>query len=158
MDDRSNPKNYRPISITSSLCRLMERIVLKRLQDSFEKSGLLVMSQSGFRARRSRRDNLVFILQKIRETFNRKCRAVAIFFDIESAFDKVWLNRLINKLVSTPCYLLKFIINFLGSRSFFVKVNNAVSDRNSMTCGVPQGACLTPTLFCIYINDGPQRS
>ena len=162
-DDQSNPKNYRPISITACLRRLLERIILKRLQDYLERNGLLASHQSGFRAKRSTRDNLVFILQvfqQVRESFNRKRKAVASFFDIEAAFDKVWHAGLLYKMIKlkVPYHIVNFVSEFLDNKSCYVKVNQAISERIPITCGVPQGACLSPTLFAIFINDSPKRN
>ena len=159
-DDLSNPKNYRPISITACLCMLLERIILKRLQDYLENNGLLMNHQSGFRARRSTRDNLVFIIQKIREAFNRQRKAIAIFFDIEAAFDKVWHAGLIHKMTKmrVPYHIIRFVIEILSNRSCYVKVNQCLSDQIPITCGVSQGAYLSPTLFAIFINDSPKRA
>jgi len=159
-DDLTNPKNYRPISITACLCRLLERIILRRLQEYLENNGLLMGQQSGFRARRSTSDNLVFIIQKIKESFNRKRKAIAIFFDIEAAFDKVWHAGLIHKMAQmrVPYHIVRFVTEFLSDRSCYVKVNQALSEKIPITCGVPQGACLSPTLFAIFINDSPKRS
>jgi hypothetical protein len=159
-DDLSDPKNYRPISITSCLMRLLERLILIRLQKHLDNNKILLESQSGFRKNRSTRDNLTFLVQKAQEAKNRGWNAMAIFFDIEAAFDKVWHAGLIYKLVQirTPLYLLKIIITFLSNRSFQVKVGEKTSDKRKITCGVPQGACLSPTLFAIYINDSPSRS
>ena len=138
----------------------MERIILARLTKHLEDNQILSKSQSGFRARRSTKDNLVYLVQKVKESFNRKRKTMVIFFDIEAAFDKVWHNGLIFKLISikVPYYILQFIINFLKDRSLVVKVNNVLSERIPITCGVPQGACLSPTLFSIFINDCPARS
>ena len=60
--------------------------------------------------------------------------------------------------IKTPFYLLKIIIAFLKDRKFRVKVGNFVTNLNNIKCGVPQGACLSPTLFSIYINDSPNRN
>ena len=88
-DDHSYPKNFRPISITSCLCRILERIILQWLHDYLKENNILIKNQSGFRAHRSTRDNLVFLIQKIKKSFNWRRKSIAIFFDIEPAFDKV---------------------------------------------------------------------
>ena len=84
---------------------------------------------------------------------------LSIFFDVEAAFDKVWHAGLIYKLakLKTPHYILRFFIVFLSNRSIKVKVGASYSDEIACTCGVPQGACVSPTLYSIYGNDAPKR-
>jgi hypothetical protein len=71
-DDATNVKNFRPISITDCLCRLLERVMLKRIQKFLDDNGIVIASQSGFISHRSTRYNLVFLVQKVTEAFNRK--------------------------------------------------------------------------------------
>jgi hypothetical protein len=153
----TDPANYRPISITACIARLFERMVLVRLQEHLKKNKILIDQQSGFRAKRSTKDNLVFLAQKINETFNRKKNMLCIFFDITAAFDKVWHRGLLMKLIQikTPHYIIKIIEKFLDDRNFAVKVSSHTTEKRSISCGVPQGAVLSPTLFSIYINDSP---
>ncbi len=102
-------------------------------------------------------DNLVFFTQKISETLNREKKACGIFFDISKAFDKVWHNGLIYKLINlnVPSYMLKYIIDFLKDRKFRVNVGDAQSELHNILCSVPQGSVLGPLLFLVYINDIP---
>lgn len=81
----------------------------------------------------------------------------SIFFDIASAFDKVWHNGLIFKLINlnVPFYLVQWLINFLDNRLFCIKVNLFITKNFEIRCGVPQGAVLSPTLFSVFINDVP---
>ena len=159
-DNKHDIDNYRPISITPCIMRLFERIILERLKNHLDANNIIVKQQSGFRQNRSTRDNLFFLIQKTHESFNRNKSVVAIFFDIAAAFDKVWHNGLIDKLIKikTPLYLLKIIIAFLSDRKFRIKVGNFTTKLNDIKCGVPQGACLGPTLFSVYINDAPGRN
>jgi hypothetical protein len=159
-NDKHNIDNYRPISITPCAMRLFERVLLERLKKHLDENNIIVKQQSGFREKRSTRDNLFFLAQKSFESFNKNKSTVAIFFDIAAAFDKVWHGGLIDKLIKikTPLYLLKIIIAFLSDRKFRVKVGNFTTGLNDIKCGVPQGACLSPTLFSIYINDCPNRN
>jgi hypothetical protein len=126
-DDKSNPKNWRPISIASCLMRLFERIMLKRLTKFLDENNIIIDSQSGFRKKRATIDNILYITQKAYECFNRGWCQLSIFFDVEASFDKVWLNLkagLIYKLAKAkiPYMLLKFIINFINGRKARVKV------------------------------------
>ena len=83
-------KSYRPISLTLCLARLFEKIILKRLQGHLRKNKIIVKNQSGFRHGRQTRDNISFLAQKVKEQFNKNGQVLSIFFDIASAFDKVW--------------------------------------------------------------------
>ena len=80
-----------------------------------------------------------------------------MFFDIAGAFDKVYHNGLIYKLINykIPFYIIKILINFLENRKFTVAVGNSMSSEYRITTGTPQGAPLSSILFSIYINDIP---
>ena len=157
-DEKNNPNSYRPISITPCIMRLVERVILKRLKEHLKDNNILVKQQSGFREKMSTRDNLFFLVQKSFEGFNKNKNHISIFFDITAAFDKVWHSGLIHKLVEikTPLYLVNIIVAFLTNRKFQIKVGDFVTGLNNITCGVPQGACLSPTLFSVFINDVPR--
>ena len=86
--DRKNINNYRPISITSSICRLIEKIILERPTNYLTKTNIIIQEQSGFRKNRSTKDNLVFLIQKASEAFEKK-KINSIFFDIKLAINKV---------------------------------------------------------------------
>jgi hypothetical protein len=137
--------------------RLYEKIINKRIQDFLKKNKIIIKQQSGFRQNRQTKDNLIFLTQKAIEATNKKFRAISIFFDIQAAFDKVWHRGLIYKLakINLPTYLIEWIINFLSDRQFKVKINDHITENFPIKCGVPQGACLSPTLFSIFINDIP---
>jgi len=78
----SDINNFRPISLTSVLCKLAERVVLRDLKRFADDRNLIIAQQSGFRNNRSKHDNLVYMTQKISEGFNRHSKSLAIFFDI----------------------------------------------------------------------------
>jgi hypothetical protein len=98
-NNKTNPKNYRPISLTSCIARLCERFVLLSINKHLKDKNLIVKQQSGFRAHRQTKDNIFAICQKNLEFFNQKKKNCVIFFDISKAFDKIWHNGLISKLV-----------------------------------------------------------
>ena len=153
----SSPANYRPISLTSCVGKLAERVVKNRLYSFLESKNLIVKEQSGFRKKRGTADNLVSITQKIQECLNRKKKVCGIFFDISQAFDKVWQAGLLFKLIclGVPKYLTRFIKFFLENRKFKVVVNKIASIIYSIFCGVPQGSVFGPLLFLVFIGDIP---
>lgn len=156
----SDPTKYRPISVTSCLGKVLERIVTNRLYRFLESKGLISKAQSGFRQHRRTSDNLVFLSQKVGEALLRKKKACGLFFDIMKAFDKVSHNGIIFKMtkIQVPLYIVEYVRNFLSSRKFFVKLNNFESAQGDIFTGVPQGAVISPILFSIFINDIPQEN
>ena len=95
------------------------------------------------------------------EAFNKKGRKLmTLSFDIQGAFDAVWHDGLIYKMIklNIPDYLVKWTRCFLANGSFEVKVNDAVSETAPIITGVPQGSSLSPIMFSIFINDIPMGS
>ena len=154
-DDKNNPNKYRPISLTNSVIKLMEKMVKKRLMDYLDKHQILSIYQSGFREKRQTVDNLVYFTQKAIEAFDENKYCCGVVFDIMKAFDKVWLNGLIYKLAlaGLPNKLGNWIKEFISNRKFCIKVENEKSSMYNIQAGVPQGAILSPILFSIFIND-----
>jgi retron-type reverse transcriptase len=117
-------------------------------------NNIIVKQQSGFRAHRQIKDNIFNLCQKNLEAFNRKMKNCVIFFDITKAFDKIWHNGLLYKLIKNKFdkYIIKWIAEFLDKRSFKIKVNSSFSNNFNIEVGVPQGGVLSPILFSIFIN------
>ena len=80
--DRKDLNNYRPISIISTICRLLDKIIRNRITNHIIKEKTIIKQQSGFRKNRSTKDNLVFLTQKVSEAIGKKQKLVAIFFEI----------------------------------------------------------------------------
>ena len=153
--DKCDPKFYRPISVTSVLLRLLEKVLTVRFWKHMDKNKIIIQQQTGFRKCRQTRDNLLFLSQKTSEAYNQGKKVVAVFYDVDGAFDSVWHAGLIKKLVDLnfPDYLIAFTIDYLDSRYFVIKIGNTFSAVYKIDCSVPQGGCLSPMLFILYVND-----
>ena len=165
--DPSDPSSYRPIALTSALCKTMEKIINKRLVYYLESHGLYNPIQCGFRKGRSTIDHLVRLETTIRDAFAAKQHLVAIFFDLEKAYDTTWRYGILRDLYNLGIRgrLPLFIQNFLQDRIFQVSIGSFKSTIQEQEMGVPQGSVLSVTLFNIkinsitqYITSGPQCS
>ena len=128
--DLSDPTNYRPIALTSCLCKTMERMVNDRLVWVLESKKLLSKFQCGFRKDHSTLDHLVRFEHFIREAFARKKQVLAVFFDLEKAYDTTWKHGILSDLFDLEFRgrLPIFIQNFLSDRHFQVKSGSTFSN------------------------------
>jgi hypothetical protein len=157
--DSSLTSSYRPISLLSSLSKILERVILKRINDHLSDNNILPTEQYGFRQKRSTTHQLNRIVNYIKRKYTiNKSSTGMILLDIERAFDRVWHNGLLFKMINYnfPLYLTKIISSFLENRSFYVKLCNSSSQSKSMPFGLPQGAVLSPTLYNVFTADIPK--
>ena len=152
--DPSQVTNYRPISLTSCLCKLMEKMVNCRLMWYVERNNMLSSSQSGVRKNRSTLDSLASLESEIKSGFKKKEVTVAVFFDIHKAFDTTWRYSILKTLHDNHMRgeLPIFIKNFLTERTFQTRIDATYSDSFDLIEGVPQGSVLSGTLFVLAID------
>ena len=153
--DFSDPTNYRPISITSCIGKMLEKIFFKYLYNYLETNQLITNFQSGFRPKDSTVNQLLEIYHKIIESLDKQKEIKFIFCDISKAFDKVWHDGLLFKLkeYGITNNLLSWFKSYLSNRKQRVITEGFISNWENTLAGVPQGSVLGPYLFLIYIND-----
>ena len=129
-------------------------MVNDRLVWTLERERLISEYQCGFRRGRSTLDHLVRFETFLRNAFIRKQHAVAVFFDLEKAYDTTWRYGIMRDLYDLGIRgrLPIFIASFLSNRHFRVRIGTVLSDPHDQELGVPQGSVLSVTLFSLKIN------
>lgn len=155
--DLSKPESFRPISLLSNLGKIFEKIILRRLNKFIDQNNTIPAVQFGFRPGHSTVHQLVRVTNYVKGALREKESTGMVLFDGEKAFDTVWHDGLVHKLrvFGFPMYLIKLIASFLVGRKYRVGIKNSFSNVFEIIAGVPQGSCLSPTLYNIYIADLP---
>ena len=151
-------KNYRPVSNLSFISKVLEKVVLKRLQDHKSAHNLSEPFQSAYRAGHSTETAVLRVQNDILRAIDSGECVFLVLLDLSAAFDTVSHNITLKRLSSNfgvQDRALEWIKSYLTERSQSVLVAGNYSDEATLKYGVPQGSVLGPTLFSDYCNSSP---
>ena len=153
--DRSDYRNYRPISLLSNIGKCMEKCLFKYIYNFLNMFKIITNHQSGFRPKDSTVYQLLCLASDFYKALDMGKEIRIVFCDISKAFDKVWHKGLLFKLrkIGINSNLLLWFESYLSNRQQQVVINGKASTLLTIGAGVPQGSILGPLLFLIYIND-----
>ena len=152
---KTDPGNYRPVSILSIISKILEKVVWEQLSEYLECNNLMYDLQSGFRQSFSTDSCLIHLSDYILNNQDKDKYTGMVVIDLQKAFDTVNHKILLTKLRALVLdqVAIKWFTSYLEDRQQIVQVGDTHSDSCSIKCGVPQGSILGPLLFLIYVND-----
>ena len=155
---RTDPKNYRPISLLPLVSKIIEKSIHFQIEDFLNKKKLIYMYQSGFRTNHSTDLCLAQLIDFVATGMDKQIHTGMILVDLQKAFDTLDHGVLLEKMkyFGFRASVIKWFESYLSNRKFLVCIDNVFSEAGTLKYGVPQGSILGPLLFLLYVNDLPQ--
>ena len=146
----SSLPSYRPVSLTSCVAKVLERMIAERIYHLAETHNWFSSLQAGFRKGFSCVNQIIRLSQAIEDGFQQKRmqRAIMVLLDYSKAFDMVWRSRLLVSMAEkgVPMDYINWLNGFLTNRQARVRLHGADSNSKQLHQGVPQGCVLSPLL------------
>lgn len=148
-------ENYRPLYINSSLAKVLEVIVQRRLSKYLNSIEYFSSNQYGFRSKMGTHTALAAYTKRILEALDSSAKVVSCHIDLKKCFDLINRRILLLKLrrIGVHECLLKWMKSYLSDRTQCTKFRSAKSKLLPLPHGILQGSSLGPLLFLIYINE-----
>lgn len=152
-----DPKDLRLISLTSSLSKIILKVVNTRFGNHLTENNLLPEHQFGFRVHRSATQQLVRVDNFIQRSKAHGLNVGIISLNIKKAFDTMWLKGLLHKMrvAKFPDYLTKLIAGYCRDRTICVSYRSALSGCRVLRADGPQGSVLMPSMYAFFTADIP---
>ena len=156
---KAEASSYRPITLTSCIVKVLERIINTRLKWFIESEKLLASEQAGFREQLCAENQTTYLGQEIDDGFQHKKQTLTVWIDLQKAVDTVWTDGLLLKLkkCNIAGNMFRWIKSYLHNRRARIVIDNTKTKKIFLRHGVPQGGVISPTLFLVFMNDLPKK-
>ena len=152
--DRSEMTNYRPISLLPVIGKIIEKLYFNRLVSFLDQFKIISNNQFGFRKGKCTTDAMNKLIEFVVKSLDNKQKIISVFLDLTKAFDCV-SHKILLQIVHNfgiRCLPLQWLETYLCNRTQQVQNDYVISNSVNLKCGVPQGSCLGPILFILYVN------
>ena len=153
-------ENWRPVALLPALFKIYEKEIFNQIVEYFTLNSLFCENQFGFRKSRSTDDAIMMLHDKCKQLLDQRQTPFAIFLDLSKAFDTIDHSLLLKKLLfyGFDDSAIRLMSSYLSDRKQYVYIDGTASDMRGVGVGVPQGSCLGPLLFLIYVNALPNST